>query len=266
MWKVSLVCKCFVNVSPISIFCFNLLLEKIFMAYEAKILLVDDDVKLSSMVKEYLEPLGYEVETAETGKSGVEKVQKGKFDAVILDVMLPEMNGFEVLKEIRKTSAVPVLMLTAIGDESDRIVGLELGADDYLPKTFSSRELLARLRSVIRRSSITKEQMLINDAEMTVKGLIIKPQTRSVVLNGVTLHLTPIEFDLLHFLASAKDRILTRDQLLDEIAGRNFEVYDRSIDVHISSLRRKLGDDPKSPKFIKTIRATGYMLVDKSED
>ena len=126
------------------------------MSCEAKILLVDDDVKLSSMVKEYLEPLGYEIETAETGKSGVEKATNGGFDAVILDVMLPEMNGFEVLKEIRKTSAVPVLMLTALGDESDRIVGLELGADDYLPKTFSSRELLARLRSVIRRSSITK--------------------------------------------------------------------------------------------------------------
>ncbi len=236
------------------------------MVYKSKILLVDDDVKLASMVKEYLEPLGYEIEMAETGKSGVEKVQNGKFEAVILDVMLPEMNGFEVLKEIRKTSAVPVLMLTALGDESDRIVGLELGADDYLPKTFSSRELLARLRSVIRRSTITQEQVLINDAEITVKSLVIKPRTRSTILNGKTLHLTPIEFDLLYFLASAKDRILSRDQLLDEIAGRNFEVYDRSIDVHISSLRRKLGDDPKEPKFIKTIRSAGYMLVDKFED
>ncbi len=236
------------------------------MTYEAKILLIDDDVKLSSMVKEYLEPLGYEIETAETGKTGAEKAKTGDFDAVILDVMLPEMNGFEVLKEIRKTSAVPVLMLTALGDESDRIVGLELGADDYLPKTFSSRELLARLRSVIRRSSITKEQMLIDDSEIVVKDLIIKPQTRSATLNGETLHLTPIEFDLLHFLASAKDRILSRDQLLDEIVGRNFEVYDRSIDVHISSLRRKLCDDPKNPKFIRTIRSAGYMLVDKYED
>lgn len=235
------------------------------MAYKSKILLVDDDVKLSSMVKEYLEPLGYEIETAVTGKSGVEKAKNGEFDAVILDVMLPEMNGFEVLKEIRKTSAVPVLMLTALGDESDRIVGLELGADDYLPKTFSSRELLARLRSVIRRSKITQEHSLIDDAEIEIKNLVVKPQTRSAVLNGEDLHLTPIEFDLLHYLASAKNRILTRDQLLDEIAGRNFEVYDRSIDVHISSLRRKLGDDPKDPKFIKTIRATGYMLIDEKE-
>lgn len=235
------------------------------MAYKSKILLVDDDVKLSSMVKEYLEPLGYEIETAVTGKSGVEKAKNSEFDAVILDVMLPEMNGFEVLKEIRKTSAVPVLMLTALGDESDRIVGLELGADDYLPKTFSSRELLARLRSVIRRSKITQEHSLIDDAEITIKDLVLKPQKRSAVLNGEDLHLTPIEFDLLHYLASAKNRILTRDQLLDEIAGRNFEVYDRSIDVHISSLRRKLGDDPKDPKFIKTVRASGYMLIDEKE-
>lgn len=236
------------------------------MGHEAKILVVDDDEKLLSMIKEYLESLGYSVETAETGKSGLQKVQNNTYDAVILDVMMPEMNGFEVLKEIRKTVSVPVLMLTALGDESDRIVGLELGADDYLPKTFSTRELLARLRSVIRRSKIAPEQMLIDDAEITVKDLIIKPQTRSATLNGETLHLTPIEFDLLHYLAGSKDRILTRDQLLDEIAGRNFEVYDRSIDVHISSLRRKLGDDPKDPKFIKTIRATGYMLIDKFED
>lgn len=236
------------------------------MRFEAKILLIDDDEKLSSMIREYLESLGYSVETAETGTGGIEKASNDKFDAIILDVMLPQMNGFEVLKEIRKTSAVPVLMLTALGDESDRIVGLELGADDYLPKTFSTRELLARLRSVIRRSKITQEQNLIDDAEITVKNLIIKPQTRSAILNDETLHLTPIEFDLLHFLATSKDRILTRDQLLDEIAGRNFEVYDRSIDVHISSLRRKLNDDPKNPTFIKTIRSTGYMLLDKFED
>jgi DNA-binding response OmpR family regulator len=240
--------------------------KAISMNYEAKILVVDDDVKLSAMIKEYLESLGYSVETVETGLKGVEKARNDSFDAVILDVMLPEMNGFEVLKEIRKTSSVPILMLTALGDESDRIVGLELGADDYLPKTFSTRELLARLRSVVRRSHLTKEQSFHEDAEINIKGLSIKNRTRSVSLNGETVHLTPIEFDLLHYLASSKDRILTRDQLLDEIAGRNFEVFDRSIDVHISSLRRKLGDDPKNPQFIKTVRATGYMLIDSFEE
>ncbi len=236
------------------------------MMDKAKILLIDDDPKLSRLIKEYLEPLGYSVDGAETGKVGLEKVQNDDFDAVILDVMLPEMNGFEVLKEVRKVSTVPILMLTALGDESDRIVGLELGADDYLPKTFSTRELLARLRSVIRRSSITKEKVINDDAEIVVKELIVKPQTRSVSLNGESLLLTPIEFDLLYALACAKDRILSRDHLLDEIAGRNYEVFDRSIDVHISSLRRKLGDNPKKPKFIKTVRAAGYMLVDNFEE
>lgn len=236
------------------------------MSDETKILLIDDDPKLSRLVKEYLEPFGYSVATAETGRIGLEKVQNEKFDVVILDVMLPEMNGFEVLKEVRKISDVPILMLTALGDESDKIVGLEMGADDYLPKTFSTRELLARLRSVVRRSRVIKEKIINDESEITIKDLIIKPQTRSVYLNGQTLNLTPIEFDLLHSLASAKDRILSRDHLLDEIAGRNYEVFDRSIDVHISSLRRKLGDKAKTPKFIKTVRAAGYMLVDKFEE
>lgn len=236
------------------------------MSDKAKILLIDDDPKLSRLIKEYLEPLGYSVGLAETGKVGLEKVQNGEYDAIILDVMLPEMNGFEVLKEIRKISNVPILMLTALGDESDRIVGLELGADDYLPKTFSTRELLARLRSVIRRSAITKQQVQNEEAEIVVKELIVRPKTRSVTLNGSTLSLTPIEFDLLFCLASAKDRILSRDFLLDEIVGRDYEVFDRSIDVHISSLRRKLGDNPKKPTFIRTIRAAGYMLVDEFEE
>jgi two-component system response regulator CpxR len=233
---------------------------------KTKILLIDDDPKLSRLIKEYLDPMGFSVDIAETGLGGLEKISNKNFAAVILDVMLPEMNGFEVLKEIRQTSTVPVLMLTALGDESDRIVGLELGADDYLPKTFSTRELLARLRSVIRRSAITREQIKNNEAEITIRELIIKPQTRSVTLNSKTLNLTPIEFDLLFCLAAAKDRILSRDFLLDEIVGRNYEVFDRSIDVHISSLRRKLGDNPKQPKFIRTIRAAGYMLVDKFEE
>ncbi len=236
------------------------------MAYDAKILLVDDDVKLSRMVKEYLEPFGYDVETAETGKIGIEMVNSGGFDAVILDVMLPEMNGFEVLKEIRKVSSVPVLMLTALGDESDRIVGLELGADDYLPKTFSTRELLARLRSVVRRSSIAAEQAQPVSTEITVRNLLVRPETRSAFLDGKTLHFTPIEFDLLHCLIASKDRILSRDHLLDEISGRDYEVFDRSIDVHISSIRRKLNDDPKNPKFIRTIRSAGYIFADKIEE
>ena len=133
-------------------------------------------------------------------------------------------------------------------------------------KRFSTRELLARLRSVIRRSEITKERVLDDDTDIFIKDLAVKPRTRSVTLNENTLTLTPVEFDLLHCLAQSKDRVLTRDHLLDEIAGRDYEVFDRSIDVHISSLRRKLGDDPKNPSYIKTVRAAGYMLVDKFEE
>ncbi|MEZ5424782.1 MAG: response regulator transcription factor [Pyrinomonadaceae bacterium] len=232
-----------------------------------KILLVDDDEKLCRLIKNYLEPMGYQVQTVYTGREGLEKVSSEKFGAVILDVMLPEMNGFEVLREIRRISTVPVLMLTALGDESDRIVGLELGADDYLPKTFSTRELLARLRSVIRRSEITSNQAAAEeDEEICLKTITVNPPMRKASLDGETLHLTPIEFDLLCSLMRSADRILSRDQLLDEIMGRNYEIFDRSIDVHISSLRRKLGDDPKNPTFIRTVRSAGYMFVDKFEE
>lgn len=231
----------------------------------ANILMIDDDVKLCRLVKDYLEPMGYNVETAHTGPAGLEKVLAESFQAVILDVMLPGMDGFEVLRQIRRNSTVPVLMLTALGDESDRIVGLEIGADDYLPKTFSTRELLARLRAVTRRSQITASQVPAETEEISVGNLRINAASRRALLNDQPLTLTPVEFDLLFCLARAADRVLSRDQLLDDISGRNYEVFDRSIDVHISSLRRKLGDDPKNPRFIKTVRSAGYMLIRNAE-
>ncbi len=158
-------------------------------------------------------------------------------------------------------------MLTALGDESDRIVGLELGADDYLPKTFSTRELLARLRAVTRRSSITISQAPPEaEAEIVIQELRVIPAARKAVMRDESLNLTPLEFDLLLSLARAADRVLSRDQLLDDISGRDYEVFDRSVDVHISSLRRKLGDDPKNPKYIKTVRSAGYMLMRTTED
>lgn len=226
-----------------------------------RILLIDDDVKLCRLVKDYLTPMGYDVEAAHTGPSGLEKVSRENYQAVILDVMLPGLDGFEVLRQIRRISTVPVLMLTALGDESDRIVGLEIGADDYLPKTFSTRELLARLRAVTRRSVITAQAVINSDTEVVVNDLRINPEARKAVLGDRTLSLTAIEFDLLLCLARAADRVLSREQLLDEISGRDYEVFDRSIDVHISLLRRKLGDDPKNSRFIKTIRSVGYMLI-----
>jgi two-component system response regulator CpxR len=227
-----------------------------------KILIVDDDRKLCRLVADYLEPMGYEVQAAHNGAQGLQMIVEGDYHAVILDVMMPKMDGFEVLKRLRRESDIPVLMLTARGEETDRIVGLEMGADDYLPKTFSSRELLARLRAVTRRhvaserhaASAAKNKVLIFD------NLEIEPSSRTVRLDDKPLNLTPIEYDLLTSLANSAGRVLTRDRLLDAVAGRHYEVFDRSVDVHISSLRRKLGEDPRNPRFIQTVRTAGYMF------
>lgn len=227
-----------------------------------KILIIDDDKKLCRLVKDYLEPMGYKVDSAHTGMEGLQKVRASEFQAVILDVMMPGMDGFQVLKMLRKESDIPVLMLTARGDETDRIVGLELGADDYLPKTFSTRELLARLRAVTRRSfKVERSADLPADETLVFDNLSINMTSYSVRLGSESLTLTPLEFDLLVCLAKAADRVLTRDQLLDATAGRAYEVFDRSIDVHISSLRRKLGDNPRKPRFIVTVRSAGYMFL-----
>jgi DNA-binding response OmpR family regulator len=230
-----------------------------------RILLVDDDPKLCRLVSDYLRPLGFDVTSVHTGPVGLEQALKGGFQAVLLDCMLPGMDGFEVLRQLRRTSTVPVLMLTALGDESDRIVGLELGADDYLPKAFSTRELLARLRAVTRRSAITADaaarKPADTDERVTVQDLCLDTGARKALLRGQPLMLTPVEFDLLWCLARSAGRVRSRDQLLDDISGRDYEVFDRSVDVHISALRRKLGDDPKNPQYIKTVRTAGYMLL-----
>jgi DNA-binding response OmpR family regulator len=226
-----------------------------------RLLLVDDNAKLCRMVKEYLEPLGYEVSLSHTGTDGLNKALQGDFHAVILDVMLPGLDGFEVLKRLRAKSTVPVLMLTGRGEAPDRIAGLELGADDYVPKTFSPRELLARLRAVIRRSMLTVMQVhRVPQPPILVGDLKVDPETRAASFKGQPVPLTPTEFDVLLSLAHECGRLKTREQLLLEVADRDFESFDRSIDMHISSLRRKLGDDPKSPRFILTIRSAGYML------
>ncbi len=227
-----------------------------------KVLIIDDDRKLCRLVGDYLGPMGYDVEAAHTGPAGLAMAMAGDFQVVILDVMMPEMDGFEVLKKLRKASDIPVLMLTALGDETDRVVGLEMGADDYLPKTFSTRELLARLRAVTRRSFKTErpEPAPPSDLTLSIGDLQIFQTSRTARLGAETLPLTPLEFDLLVCLVKAAGRVLTRDQLLDAVAGRSYEIFDRSIDVHISSLRRKLGDTPRSPKFIRTVRSAGYMF------
>jgi DNA-binding response OmpR family regulator len=227
-----------------------------------RLLLVDDSPKLCRMVKEYLEPVGYEVSLAHTGPDGLAKALSGEFHAVILDVMLPGLDGFEVLKRLRAESTVPVIMLTGRGEAPDRIAGLDLGADDYIPKTYSPRELLARLRAVIRRSMVTQaKERHAPQPPIVVGSLRVEPDARAAFFNDQPLTLTPTEFDLLHSLARACGRVKTREQLLLEVADRDFDVVDRSIDVHISSLRRKLGDDPKNSRIIVTVRSVGYMLA-----
>jgi len=228
-----------------------------------KVLIIDDDRELCALIEEYLKPLRYEVSTEHEGRAGAERALGEEFHAVILDVMLPGIDGFEVLRLIRSRSDVPVLMLTARGDETDRIVGLEMGADDYLPKTFSSRELLARLRAVTRRHVTRSAPSDGGESEpgLAVGPLRISPASRVALLEETPLKLTALEFDLLLSLARARGRVKTRERLIEEIGERLYDGMDRSIDVHIWSLRRKLGDDPKSPRFIRTVRAIGYMLI-----
>ncbi len=228
-----------------------------------RLLVVDDDLKLCRLVRGYLEPLGYQVAVAHDGEEGLSLAIAGGFDAVLLDVMMPTMDGLQVLRALREKSNVPVLMLTGLGDEADRIVGLELGADDYLPKTFSTRELLARLRAVIRRSRMVSAAALATEkpqAPLEVGDLCLDLDTRECTLAAQPIALTTVEFDLLFALARAVGRVKTRERLLLETAERDFEAFDRSIDVHISSIRRKLGDDPKMPRYIQTIRGVGYRM------
>jgi DNA-binding response OmpR family regulator len=226
-----------------------------------RILIIDDDEKLCRLLRDYLEPLGYEIEAVHDGRHGLDRAREGGHAAVILDVMIPGIGGFDLLRELRRLSDVPVIMLTALGDEVDRIAGLEIGADDYLPKTFSTRELLARLRAVLRRSvSRAAAAAAAQPATIAVGPLWLDPGARTAALGDRPLTLTPVEYDLLLALARAPGRVKTREQLLLEAADRDFEAFDRSIDVHISSVRKKLGDDPREPRFIETVRGAGYRM------
>lgn len=230
-----------------------------------RLLVIDDDRKLCRLIGDYLTPLGYAVTAVHTGPEGVEMATGEQWHAVILDLMLPGMDGFEVLKANRRTCDVPVLMLTARGDEADRIVGLEIGADDYLPKTFSSRELLARLRAVTRRTRSGKKADE-EETEVVVGDIRINTGAHTVVVGDEPLVLTPVEYDLLLALARARGRVRSREALIENLRDRSYDVFDRSIDVHISALRKKLGDDAKNPRIIRTVRVAGYMMVNPDDD
>jgi DNA-binding response OmpR family regulator len=225
-----------------------------------RILIIDDDAKFSRLLQDYLRPFGFELHESHDGLDGVRKLSEEHYDAVVLDLMLPGIDGIEVLRRLGPERRVPVLMLTARGDEADRIVGLEMGADDYVAKTVSPREILARVRALTRRNQ--REELLESDRPIHVGKLEINEGTRQAILRGKTLTLTSIEFDLLLSLARAAGHVKTRDELMMESASRLPNAFDRSVDVNISSLRRKLGDDPRDPEFIVTVRNTGYMMRD----
>jgi DNA-binding response OmpR family regulator len=225
-------------------------------------LLVDDDVRLASLVTEYLGRHEIDVTAAGDGERGLAALRRGRFDVVLLDLMLPGIDGLELCRRIRATpglAAIPILMLTAKGDDVDRIVGLEIGADDYLPKPFNPRELLARIRAVLRRAG--GDTGTGRTPHFRTQALEIDFDARAASLRGQPLALTSYEFDLLAALARAAGRVLSREQLLDALKGQAYEVFDRSIDVHVSKLRAKLEEDPKEPRYIKTVRGVGYVLL-----
>jgi len=229
-----------------------------------RVLVIDDDVGLCELVGEYLEPEGYAVEAIHNGEVGIDRALSAEHALVVLDVMLPGTNGFDVLRRIRAKSRIPVLMLTARGDDVDRIVGLEIGADDYLPKPFNPRELVARIRAVLRRtqpvetSSATRETLSVGDIEMD-------SNTRNVRRAGEVVDLTGVEYDLLESLLRSAGQIVKREELVKEVLGRELSPFDRSIDMHVSNLRKKLGHQSNGLERIKTIRGVGYIYGAPSE-
>jgi two-component system response regulator CpxR len=222
------------------------------------LLIIDDDRELCDMVAEYLGKEGFKVEAVYNGEQGLKRALSGEHDLVLLDVMLPGLNGFDLLRKLRASSNIRVVLLTARGEDVDRIVGLEIGADDYLPKPFNPRELLARIRAILRRNAATP---MGHDSEIVVGDVTLDPGTRSVRRRGTPVELTTVEFGLLEALMRSAGRIVTRDELAKNVLGRELSPFDRSIDMHVSKLRRKLGDLPDGEERIKTVRSVGYLYA-----
>ncbi len=227
-----------------------------------RVLIIDDDEALAGMLREFLAARGLAVESEGRARTGLACLERSDFDAVILDVMLPDLDGFEVCRRIRERSNVPILMLTARGEETDRIVGLELGADDYLPKPFSLHELLARLRAILRRVRPSGDR---SQGSLRFGRLEIDRDARIVAVEGEIRVLTSHQFDLLCALAESAGRVLSRDQLMQRLRGHALEAFDRSIDNHISRIRAAIEDDPRHPKRLITIRGAGYVFA-RSQD
>ena len=225
-----------------------------------RLLLIDDDVELCALLAEFLKGEGFTVESVHEGNRGLERALHGGCNLVILDVMLPGLDGFEILRRLRRENRIPVLMLTARGEDVDRIIGLELGADDYLPKPFNPRELVARVRAILRRYEPRTGSA---SPRMEINGVVLDPATRQVTVDGRPVDLTTFEFDILELLMRAAGRVLSRDDLMENLYSRKATPFDRSIDMHISHIRRKL---ETSRPFIKTIRSIGYQFLSGPHD
>jgi len=233
------------------------------MSTNTNILLVEDDQELNELLTEFLQLEDFNVTSTFDGAEGLEQALKGDFDAIVLDIMLPKMNGLEVLKQLRNSKKTPVLMLTARGEEVDRIVGFEMGADDYLPKPCNPRELIARIKAILRRVDMDTE-----DTKKTAKNGVLKledvevnPATRAATLNDEVLELTSTEFNLLESLLTHAGSVLSKEDLTETALGRKLTMYDRSVDMHLSNLRRKLGPFSDGEPRIKTVRGVGYIYV-----
>ncbi len=232
----------------------------------AKILVVEDEKQLARTLRGYLEQAGYEVLVAYDGRTGYFMARQEKPDLIILDLMLPEMDGLDVCRSLRRdpdptVADVPIIMLTARVEETDRVLGLELGADDYVTKPFSPRELVARVRAMLRRLKPVGEGRAQAVAPLRAGDLVLDPVRREVRLGDTVVDLTPTEYDILYLLMSNPGRPFSRGDILDHVQGIAFEGYERSVDVHIKNLRRKLGDDPRNPRFIQTVYGVGYKFV-----
>lgn len=226
-----------------------------------RILIIDDDVELCELITEFLQPEGFQVDTIHSGTLGLEKALQEDYALLILDVMLPGSRGFEVLQRLRAKSRVPVIMLTARGDEVDRILGLEIGADDYLPKPFNPRELAARIQAVLRRSAVPFSPNSHATQPISVGDVEMSPGSRSVLRCSQAVELTSVEFELLGLFLRSPGQILSREELAHKVLGRELAAFDRSIDVHVSNLRRKLGPLPGGLERIKAVRGAGYLYV-----
>jgi len=224
----------------------------------SRVLLIDDDAKLSGLLGAYFQRFDFELLSATHPQVGLDMLESEHPDLVILDVMLPDMDGFEVCRRIRKLSQVPIIMLTARGEVTDRIVGLELGADDYLPKPFEPRELVVRMQSVLRRTSSDDQSQ---GDHLCFDGLEIEPEKRLAVLDGATVELTTMEYELLVLLANHPGKVFSRDAILNGLRGIDAQLFSRSVDILVSRLRQKLGDTAKQPRFIKTVWGSGYTFI-----